>query len=181
MEWMKISNLLNMKYCKRTTLSHPIHIAHPDCRCSIRDIIIAEGGCELICLFSDEDVINIDRVEKKLAQHEHRQQRPTMDIAFGISTNGRNCKIVLVDFKYKLKSFNRISKLDLVAKVQGTIDILGNVPCIFTPYLFVVQSNLLQEGRSYLSHRLFRNSPRLNKLYRVVDNITFALFWSDKK
>ena len=151
-----MSNLGNMKYCKETTQTHPIYIAHPNCRCAIHKIIIDEGGCDKVKVFGDEPVINIDAVERCLAMREKREQRPTMDIAFGVSEDRRNRGIVLIDFKYRHKSFKRISKNDLMDKVQGAIDILGNTPCIMPPYLFVVQPNLLNEARNHLSRRLFR-------------------------
>ncbi|WP_455954944.1 hypothetical protein [Alistipes shahii] len=174
---MKMSNLGNMKYCKETTQTHPIYIAHPNCRCAIHKIIIDEGGCDKVKVFGDEPVINIDAVERCLAMREKREQRPTMDIAFGVSEDRRNRGIVLIDFKYRHKSFKRISKNDLMDKVQGAIDILGNTPCIMPPYLFVVQPNLLNEARNHLSRRLFNNSPKLDTMYQVIDNKRLSLFW----
>lgn len=83
----------------------------------------------------------------------------------------------MIDFKYRHKSFKRISKNDLMDKVQGAIDILGNTPCIMPPYLFVVQPNLLNEARNHLSRRLFNNSPKLDTMYQVIDNKRLSLFW----
>lgn len=167
-----------MKYCKKTTQAHHISIAHPDCICAIRDIIKKEGGCELVATFNNDKVINLDNIEKCLAKRERRKQRPTMDITFGVSDCSKNCQMVLVDFKYRHKSFRGISSIDLTGKVQKSIEILGCMPRISSPYLFVVQSDLVQQARNHIA-RLFQNSPSKRQKYLAIDNSYLASFWAN--
>lgn len=165
-----------MKYCKKTTQTHPIYISHPSCRCAIGQIIIDEGGCNKTKIFGNDEVINIDAVEKCLAKRERREQRSTMDITFGISDCARDCQMVLIDFKYRHKSFDGISSTALIGKIQGSIEILGNMPKISLPYYFVVKSKFVHQAQNRVA-RLFPNSLKQRQSYQFIDNAQLALFW----
>ena len=72
-----------MKYCKTTTQDHGLYRSYPSCHIKMSEIVTKEGGQGR--LFSNEEVLNLDAIEELLAKREKRNQRNTMDIAFGCS------------------------------------------------------------------------------------------------
>jgi hypothetical protein len=161
-----------LKYCNPTTISHPVSQHHPDCRCPIKRIIVNEGGKGH--LFKDDPVLNLDQVEKKLAEGQRREKgRKTMDVFIGVSEGGRNKKIALVEFKFNVKNPNNLKREELEGKVKGSTDIIGSTIPIHNKYCFVFNVEIVKEA----TNRMYRIlGAKLNYL-AVTEAQLNEMYW----
>ena len=156
-----------MKYCKTTTQAHSLYRSFSSCHINLCDIIAKEGGQGWF--FSNEEVLILDAIEELLAKREKRNQRYTMDIAFGCSVqNAKNGKITkrcmrLVEFKYKVTKVNNFKKADFEDKVNGSIDILGRDIPIDREYYFVFKKEFDAQARNHIA-RLFNHKT----IYKAI-------------
>jgi hypothetical protein len=157
-----------MKYSKSETLSHLVSTNNPGCLCIYQDLIITEGYDGSECVF-DRDVIvlDMDCVEIKNAINEgNRNRNSSMDCAFAIKDdkNG-NVEILLVELRFNYKSLQNLKQDKLLSKVSGTILALGNSVSISDNYIFIFNSNLKAQARSWF----FRKFPTIPRNYTVMD------------
>ncbi|WP_430814009.1 hypothetical protein [Carboxylicivirga sp. RSCT41] len=145
-----------MKYCKHTTKQHHIAISHSNCVESIDDITINEGARR--SPFNGELAVNLDKVEAGIARTNRTDPRKTVDMVFGVSdNNGRQCRMVLCEYRLRYKNANNLSKTELDSKVANSRGIIGQSPQIATPHICVFSDKIKQEAynriRRLYAHR----------------------------
>lgn len=156
-----------MKYCKITTESHPISLAHPTCIEDINLLLVNEGYDGTLVLFnSNEVVLNLDCVETKIANDEAKARSRSMDFSFGIANGDKSIKLmVLVELKLNQKNPNWVKREYLEEKVAGSALVLKNDIHIYANYIFIFRSDRKQEA----INRFFRMNPRIPNEYLVMD------------
>lgn len=162
-EWISMGIPNNWFYCFTTTTNHPVAQQYEDCLELLDDITQNESNTNIKTPFLGEKVLNLDKVEKATSRV---RNNATMDVTFGISKNqGKSGQVLLCEYRLNYKSVNKISKSGLDAKIKGSKDLLGSEIPIYTPYLFVFNSNIKASAVSKL--RRFSNNKK--GLYRAVD------------
>jgi hypothetical protein len=157
-----------MKYSKSETLSHIVSTNNSGCLSIYQDLIITEGydGSESVF---DRDVIvlDMDCVEIKNALNEgNRNRNSSMDCAFAIKDETNGCvEILLVELRFNYKSLQNLKQDKLLSKVSGTTLALGNSVSISNNYIFIFNSNLKAQARSWF----FRKFPTIPRNYSVMD------------
>jgi hypothetical protein len=157
-----------MKYSKSETLSHIVSINNPECLITLNDLILTEGydGTEVV-FNEDVTVLDMDCVEINNARNEgNRNRYSSMDCAFAIKdeVNG-NVKMLLVELRFNYKSLQNLKQDKLLSKVSGTTLALGNSVSISDNYIFIFNSNLKAQARSWF----FRKFPTIPRNYMVMD------------
>ena len=133
----------NWKYCEETTKNHPVYKKYESCCVEYIADVIKKENKKKSNLFENNKytVINVDSVEKELAKKEKRgENRPTMDIAFGIISKQKKDKnFLLVEFKLNVSNYKNISKTEIKDKVNGTKDIIDKgYYSIYNFYIVIV-------------------------------------------
>lgn len=159
-----------MKYCKITTISHPVSLSHNECLEHISNILQRESTECIDCTFpifdKENTVINLDKTEAIKAEIEKRTRNKSMDFAFGIVDSNSTVKeILMIELRLNYKNPNNLSKTELEGKVSGSISILkDNIP-IHNKYIFIFKTSQISEAEN----RLFRMRPSINSNYIVMD------------
>lgn len=137
-----------MKYCKATTLQHPLAKRYPACLQELWSCIKQEGGKGT--LFCHKEIcINLDEVEKQTGRGD---REATMDVTVGLSKEGKNREMLLVEFRFRYKSPRNISEANIRDKINHSRDLLEGT--VSRDYIFIFTSNK-NEARSHFN-RLFR-------------------------
>lgn len=137
-----------MKYCKETTLLHPLAARFPNCLQELLHCIRQEGGKgNLFC--HQEICINLDEVERKTACAD---RKATMDVTIGLSREGKNREMLLVEFRFRYKSPRNISEKNIRDKISHSKELLGGT--VSKDYIFIFSAHK-NEARSYFN-RLFK-------------------------
>ncbi len=144
-----------MKYCEQTTLNHPVGIRYSQIIESIQTLVNAEGCCKII--FAEEKVLNLDKLERHLCTG-RRSPNPTMDMAMGLSREERNCKMLLVDFKFDVKQPTNLGKAEIEGKINNSRNILSQEPPIFENKILIFNDNLKAQAERHIA-RLYNNKP----------------------
>ena len=162
-----------MKYCFNTTAHHSVSRLCPNVTENIETIVYREGFIGGSFFPNKEVVINMDTVEAYNASLIPRDKVKSMDIAFGISNpDGTAQQMVLVDLKLNVQqSLSSISKDDLTEKIIGSRTALGAELAIHGRYIFIFQSNLVEQARRLF----FRWHPRLDGENTAMDIPKFRL------
>ena len=153
----------NWKYCKETTIQHPIALKFENCVEDIGTVSIAEGAKK--SPFSHEVCINLDKVERLLAKKQKREAQRTMDISFGIKY-GNQKRILLCEYRLNYKNVNNLKKSELDLKISNSKSLVGQDPLVHNYYLFIFNSNLKNQAYHVL-RRLYAN----NNTIEVMDLI----------
>ena len=155
-----------MKYNKKETLDHIISKTFPNCVKDYNQIILDEDDNlnTIPSIFTDVLVIDLDCVEKNKAKSERRVQCKTMDTTFAIS-NKSEVQMLLVELRFNYKNLSNLDRNELLGKVQGSINLLGKSIVINDNFIFVFQSDLLQQA----VNRLQRMNPRIPNNYSAMD------------
>ena len=156
----------NMKYNKIETINHIVSQNYPCCLKDFNQVILDEDNSliTLPTLFSDVTVIDLDCIEIIKAKNEGRNRASTMDCCFAIS-DASNLEMLLVELRFNYQNLSNLNRNKLVDKVNGSIAILGNTVKISNSYVFIFQSNLVQQAKS----RLQRMIPQIPNNYVVMD------------
>ncbi|MBK9982820.1 MAG: hypothetical protein IPP15_10430 [Saprospiraceae bacterium] len=85
-------------------------------------------------------------------------------MAFGLSNDAKT-RMVFVELKFNMNDFYSLKKLDLEGKVEGSSQILSDIPPIYKRYLFIFKTERLQEAIS----RLYRMVPKIQSNYFALD------------
>ena len=150
-----------MKYCYPTTFNHSVASLCPNVLENINSLAVREGFMTGAPLFPQmEIVINMDDVEAHNAYLVPRKQVRSMDLAFAISSQDKRTKeMVLVDLKLNVgPSLSSILKDELVEKIVESRKTLGNEVKIHGQYIFIFQTNLVEQARRLF----FKWNPRLD-------------------
>jgi len=165
-----------MQYDKPTTENYSLSSKYPKLLEELDSVIVKEGGGCARRLGGDVVVLNLDKVAivQKMASIPS-----TMDVTFGITDdNGRNTKMVLVDFKFRQEKVGNIGKADLEGKVRGSKMIMDGTPPVLQEYYFVFPSNKKKEATSHFARRLFNNKTKIP--FKSVDiNGLLEMFFSN--
>ena len=155
---------MKMKYCKTTTLEHPIAKQYVGCVIDYNQLIFDEGYLLEPIFKNEEIVINLDLVEKLYSEDLKRlEKKKSMDSAFCVS-NAQIKKIVLVEYKFNKEDFKSLRLADMEGKVAGSVEILANHMPIYYHYYFVVQNDLLHEA----INRFYRMNPNPGREYIAI-------------
>lgn len=146
-----------MKYCEHTTCSHPISIQFGE-EVELLNIIFRSEGCTTK-LFESEKAINLDKVESAKCRRERRSPQSTMDLTIGISRNERNHQMLLVELKLNVGNPNNISEKEIKAKIQNSINILGQETPINSNKIIIFKDNQSKLAKSLIT-RLFGHPLR---------------------
>ena len=155
-----------MKYNKKETLGHIISKTYPCCIKDFNQIIFDEDDNidTIPSFFSNVLVIDLDCVEKNKAKIEKRIQCKTMDTTFAIS-NTSSIEMLLVELRFNYRNLSNLDRNELLGKVSGSINLLGNSVVINNNYIFIFQPNLIQQA----INRLQRMNPRIPNNYIAMD------------
>lgn len=157
-----------MKYSKSGTLSHIVSINNPKCLINLNDLILTEGydGTEVV-FNEDVTVLNMDCVEINNARNEeNRNRNSSMDCAFAIKEEiNESVEMLLIELRFNYKSLKNLKQDKLLSKVSGTTLVLGNSFSISNNYIFIFNSNLKAQARSWF----FRKFPTIPRNYMVMD------------
>jgi len=147
----------NFKYCNETTKSHGLAKSYSNCIELLSNVSENEGAKSNP--FSDEECLNMDKVENILARKEKRDARKTMDISFGVA-DGKNKCYVLCEYRLNYNNPNNLSKSELDAKLSNTKNLLGTELTIHKFYYFVFAHNIKQQAIHSL-RRLYQNKSNM--------------------
>ncbi len=145
-----------MKYCELTTCNHPISNRFKK-QIELLNTIFKAEGCT-IKFFESEKAINLDEVEIELCRN-NRGRQATMDLTIGISREGKNSQMLLVELKLKVENPTNISKSDLETKIRRSIEILGHEIPIHDTKIIIFDDKQISVAKSWIS-RMFGKSPR---------------------
>lgn len=156
-----------MKYCKITTINHPISLTYPNCIEDINSLFIREGYASPEQPFINNEVIlNLDFVESEVAPLANRLKNRSMDFTFGLSNNGQSIQLmVLAELKLNQQNPNQLKREHLEEKVAGSMSVLNSSIDIYANYIFIFRSDKKEEAKS----RLFRMNPKIPNEYLVMD------------
>ena len=130
-----------MKYCQKTTKSHPLAISNSYCIQKINDIIKIEGGNTFP--FSEDNVaLNLDKVVKEKHLHNFR----SMDMTIGVSQNNVK-KMLLIEFKLNYKVPANISEDECKRKIQNSKTLLGQEIAISNTPIFIFKTAHLNKAQ----------------------------------
>ncbi len=143
------------------------------------NILISKEGCSTPIFIQGEIVLDMDAVERFIANEENRNVRKSMDAACVI-TNSEHIiqKVLLVEFRFNYANMRNLKKDDLEGKVDGSLSIidLENALPVHEKYFFIFNSNIKQQA----IHRFSRFNPRLPNNFIATDIHEFkALFFED--
>jgi len=156
-----------MKYCKATTVNHPVSVAHKICLTDFNALLIVEGHISPVPPFTNNEIVlNLDCVETLLAIAANRNKNRSMDCAFGIANDDKSVQLmVLVELKLNHQNPNHVKREQLEEKVGGSISALTNVIPIYANYIFLFRSDRKEEAKN----RFFRMNPKIPNEYFVMD------------
>ena len=146
-----------MKYCRQTTISHPLSISHPRHIEKLNTIIRNEGGT--IFPFTNNDVaLNLDKVKMNSSNKDISRMK-SMDIVIPLNnTSGNNPLSLLVDFKLNCKGTKSLSDGDCKDKIKHSkILLFGSGIGVHNKYVFIFKDALINQSRSIISRVL--NNP----------------------
>lgn len=149
--------------CTETSLQYLCH----------NEIIKAEGGKGR--LFNEDEVINLDIIEKTIAANEKRNCNSTMDILIGLSKKSRDKHVAFVEFKFDVKKPTTLSKADIECKVRDSIALVGQEPKILKKFYFIFSDSVVAQAKSYL-HRKFLGKPN-NPYEAITEAELHDLYW----
>ena len=155
------------KYSLNETITFADLINKTCCLEDLNVLISREGCMETIPFFIENEVaIDMDCVEVLISNELSRNRNKSMDSAFIITENDfEESEILLVEFRFNYTCMRNIKKDSLLGKVEGTINALNNQLNIHPEYIFVFNSNLIQQAI-----RRFRNiNPKLPTNYKITD------------
>jgi len=155
-----------MKYNKLETEKHVISQSYQCCVKDYNEIVLNEDDSITVIptIFTDVNVIDLDCVEKIRAQNKSQNRQSTMDSTFAISDSS-NLEMLLVELRFNYRNLSNLNRKKLIDKVNGSISILGNSVKINDTYIFIFQSNLVQQAQS----RLQRMVPIIPSNYIAMD------------
>ncbi len=156
-----------MKYSRELTHNLSITMNKLECIEIFDDLNLNDGFVETPDLFEyDTIVLNMDCVETRNAFAEHRDNRRSMDCAFGIESNETiDQEILMVELRYNYLNLKNLTRQELIEKVAGTTLALGGSVQIHKESIFIFQKSLKEQARS----RLFRMNPRVPSEFIVMD------------
>lgn len=122
----------------------------------LADLLRREGACHPS--IPSKSIINLDDEERRVAKHEKRNNRPTVDFYFAVTSG----QLRLAECKYKCKKdLNSLSKTELDKKNQHSTSLLGQEVPIYQGYILLVADDMVAQVISYLSRYYSRNKDRL--------------------
>ncbi|MCD8178243.1 MAG: hypothetical protein LUE98_12810 [Tannerellaceae bacterium] len=160
-----------MKYCKRTTLTHPLSVQYPKEVELINQIFLTEGFKSYS--FEEEVALNLDKIEIKKSKGLSR--KATVDLAIGISRVQRNAQILLVELKFEVKRPGNISKKEIEEKIKHSIELLTHVVPVSEKKVLLFNDNIIQQARSAIT-RLYHNSPKMAIEVKTVEDFKQTYF-----
>lgn len=156
-----------MKYDLEKTQTHNLSLDFHCCLKNYNQIIQSEDDDldDLPSIFDDNVVaIDLDCIERLRASQLRQDQVSTMDTVFAISDLDQT-EMLLVELRLNYKNLYNLNRNKLIAKVEGSISLLGNSVPINENYIFIFQPNKKQEA----INRIARMIPSLNSNYQVLD------------
>lgn len=151
-----------MPYCESTTRNHALSVKHSEQLEKINDLFKNEGF-KGKALFGQEIAINLDKIEAKLSRKDKREQRKTVDFAVGISDNGKNKQMLMVELKLNVSNPDGITKKDIEEKIKHSNDLLGTDPQIGKEKYILFQNCVKQQAKHYIG-RVYVNRPSIHVL-----------------
>ena len=153
-----------MKYCKATTLEHPVSKKYPECLIDYNLVISNEGYAGTPVFTNNEIILNLDLVEELYSKELIRKEKnKSMDSAFCVINNDSK-KVVLVEYKFNHQDFKFLRLADMVGKVAGSTEILAAHMPIHYRYYFVVQHDLINQAY----RRFFYMNPKPGNEYIAI-------------
>jgi hypothetical protein len=165
------------EYCQITTENHLFALSYPHCIEDINAHIVGEGyDGENPLFINGETVIDLDEAERVIALSEgDRERNQSMDMTIGLKNNDSSIlEMLLVDFKFRMPNPENFKQVNMKGKVAGSSNILGSSVNIRSEYIFIVQSNLVEQARS----RLARMIPIIPTAYTAmsIDDLKAKFF-----
>lgn len=161
-----------MKYCLQTTTNHPISQTYPR-HIELLNETLASEGCKTI-LFKDEKALNLDRVELSLSK-ERKSPEPTMDIAIGLSRDGKDSRILLTEMKFRVSMPFNIRKDDIDKKISHSVSILSFQPPIYEQKVLLFDKRVIAQAKAHIA-RLYGKRPGNKIQVMTVEEFKKAYF-----
>jgi len=155
------------KYSKIETLNLSKRINKEQCLVDLDNLIINEGFSGAVPIFiQNEIVLDMDCVEKIVADEERRNRNKSMDCVLVIIDSINSTKeTLMVEFRFNYINMRNLDRNALYGKVSGTKINLINELNTFNEYLFIFNSNMKQQA----INRFRRMIPNLPINYVVLD------------
>ncbi len=149
-----------MKYSKIKTLTLSNSLNKSECLVNFNDLIINEGYTGVLVFNETDIVLDMDCVELKIAQSEHRVNNSSMDCAFVIDDES-NEEVLLVELRFNYKNMKNLDRNKLLKKVLGSTLAIDNSIPINNKYIFIFKKSLVQQAKN----RLYRMMPKIPNNY----------------
>lgn len=164
------------KYSKVETLSLAKRINKEQCLVDLNNLIINEGFSGTVPIFiQNEIVIDMDCVEKIVADEERRNRNKSMDCVLVIIDSVNSTKeILMVEFRFNYINMRNLDRNSLYGKVDGTKINLLNELNICNEYLFIFNSNMKQQAINRF-RRMIPNLP-INYIVLDIDDLKLRYF-----
>lgn len=156
-----------MKYSEIETTKFAAQINQTACLVDLNRLVLTEGCIDTMPVFtSNEVVIDMDCVERRIARAARRNRNKSMDSSFVIVDSSNNAnEILLVEFRFNYENMKNLDKSKLHAKVIGSKNALNNIVNIHNKYIYIFNSDLKQQAI-----RRFRNmNPSMPTNYIATD------------
>ena len=155
-----------MKYNKTETENHCILNSFNLCKKDVNEEILKYDDSlnQLPNYFTNVEIIDLDCIERNKAKLEKRLQCKTMDLTFAIS-DSFTIEMLLVELRFNYFNLSNLDRKELLGKVSGSINLLGDKIKINDNYIFIFKPELKQQA----INRLQRMNPKIPNTYIAMD------------
>jgi hypothetical protein len=155
-----------MKYNKIETENQCILNSFNLCKKDFNEAILKDDDSlnQLPNYFTNVEIIDLDCIELNKAKLEKRLQCKTMDLTFAIS-DPFTIEMLLVELRFNYFNLSNLDRKELLGKVSGSINLLGDKIKINDNYIFIFKPELKQQA----INRLQRMNPKIPNNYMAMD------------
>lgn len=147
----------NMKYNRKQTLNHQVVKKYDSCIENISATSKRDGCLKKDAFGSEDDIINVDKLETSICQKTKKQKEKTVDIAFVATSENEKSKTILVELRCNYKNLRNLSESEILEKIKHSKQILGSVPVFFFATFLIFNASRKNEAkqriRRYFKHK----------------------------
>lgn len=160
-------------YCLNQTKLFADTINCSSCLISLNVLINKEGFDNVEQhIFPDEHLcVDMDNVEKILADIENRNRNKSMDSAYVLRTGD----VVLVEYRFNYQNLRNLKSNTLILKRTHSEQIVKKYNySVHSNFYYVFNRNVIEQAK----RRFYRFNPKLPQIYKAVDLQDLKLkFW----
>lgn len=143
----------NWHFCSDTTTQNKLAKDFQNCITKLQ-IHITKEGCKSR-VFKEETCLNLDEIEVFKAKKERRNKRSTVDAAIGLKKLSIS-KILLLDFKFNVKSPRNINRREIDSKIEYSKTLFTDGIQFYNTIYLIFQKEIKNEAISHI-RRLYQN------------------------